>query len=95
MSLGAVGIGPTIGNPAPGPGLRVRLDHAKAKTLAAADFVCSCGRPPEDAVGYDAVEALVIRAERHMRDDCPVPEVRAAAAQRSARRVQHQKRKRK
>ena len=92
---GAVGCGPTIGSPSPGFGLRIRLDHAKAKSLAAADFACPCGRPSEDALGYDAVEALVIRAERHMRDDCPLPEVRAAAALRSERRQQQAKRKRK
>ncbi|GGX02160.1 hypothetical protein [Streptomyces chryseus] len=92
---GAVGIGPTIGNPRPGFGLRVRLDHAKAKDLAAADFECSCGLPAEDAIGYDAVAALVIRAGRHMRDDCPDQDVRRAAALRYARLEQQQKRKRK
>ncbi|MFJ7067528.1 hypothetical protein [Streptomyces sp. NPDC101115] len=92
---GSGGIGPTIGGPRPGPGLRIRLDHAKAKSLAAADFVCVCGLPAEDAVGYDAVQSLAIRAERHMRDDCPVPEVRAAAALRSERRARQNQRKRK
>lgn len=91
----AVGVGPTVANPRPGFGLRVRLDHAKAKSLAAADFNCACGQLAEDAIGFDAVEALVIRAERHMRDDCPIPEVRAAAALRSARRKQQATRKRK
>lgn len=83
------GVGPTICGPNPGYGLRVRLDHAKAKGLASADFACPCRRPAEDAVGYEAVEALVIRAERHMRDECPDPQVRKAAALRSARRKQH------
>jgi hypothetical protein len=92
---GAVGAGPTIALPHPGYGLRIRLDHAKAKTLAAADFACSCGAPSEDAFGYEDVESLVIRAERHMRDDCPNPDVRAAAALRNDRRQEQQKRKRK
>lgn len=82
------GLGPTIGNPRPGYGLRVRLDHAKAKTLAAADFNCAGGDFAEEAVGYEAVKELVIRAERHMRDECTNEDVRAAAAQRSARRTQ-------
>ncbi|MEU3447209.1 hypothetical protein AB0H29_08260 [Streptomyces thermolilacinus] len=92
---GAVGAGPTIGLPQPGFGLRVRLDHAKARDLAAADFACSCGAPSEDALGYDAVLALMVRAERHMRDDCPNPQVRQAAALRNARRIQHSKSRRK
>lgn len=73
------GIGPTIGNPHPGYGLRVRLDGAKGKALAAADCNCPCGHA-DDAVGYVEVEALVIRYGRHQRDDCPIPEVREAAA---------------
>lgn len=77
------GIGPTIGNPHPGYGLRVRLDHAKAKSLAAADFTCPCGRA-EDAVGYAETEQLVIRALRHRRDDCPIPEVREQGARQYA-----------
>ncbi|SDL33734.1 hypothetical protein SAMN05421806_12843 [Streptomyces indicus] len=89
------GIGPSICGPHPGYGLRVRLDHAKAKSLASADFACSCGLPPEDAVGYDAVASLVIRAERHMRDDCPNPHVRKRAALRSARRIQRDSKRRK
>ena len=75
----AASLGPTIGNPNPGYGLRVRLDNAKAKSLAAGDFTCPCGRA-EDAVGYPEVEALVIRYGRHRRDECPIPETRAAAA---------------
>ncbi|MEU0675437.1 hypothetical protein ABZ330_21600 [Streptomyces sp. NPDC006172] len=75
----STGIGPTVGNPHPGYGLRVRLDNAKAKSLAAGDFSCPCGHA-EDAVGYAEVEALVIRYGRHRRDECPIPEVRAAAA---------------
>lgn len=77
------GIGPTLGNPHPGYGLRVRLDHAKAKSLAAADFTCPCGQA-EDAVGYAATEQLVIRAQRHRRDACPIPEVREQAARQYA-----------
>ena len=49
------GAGPTIGLPHPGYGLRVRLDHAKAKDLAAADFACSCGRPPVAPLPREAV----------------------------------------
>ncbi|AZM53309.1 hypothetical protein DMA15_12520 [Streptomyces sp. WAC 01529] len=89
------GIGPTICNPNPGFGLRVRLDHAKAKSLASADWSCPCLRPAEHAVGYDEVEQLVIRAERHMRDECPNEHVRAAAAMRSERRKQHARKRRK
>lgn len=73
------GIGPTIGNPQPGYGLRVRFPPGKAKTLAAADFTCPCGHA-EDAVGYAEVEALAVRYSRHRRDDCPIPEIRAAGA---------------
>ncbi|MYR60044.1 hypothetical protein GTY54_28705 [Streptomyces sp. SID625] len=77
------GLGPTIGTPRAGFGLRVRLDNAKAKSLAAADFSCPCGHA-EDAVGYAETEALVIRFGRHRRDECPLPEVRADAARRYA-----------
>jgi hypothetical protein len=86
------GLGPTIGNPHPGYGLRVRLDHPKAKTLAAGDFMCPCGHA-EDAVGYAEVEALVIRYGRHRRDDCPIPEIREAAARQYAA-LQHSMSKR-
>ncbi|MEV0525998.1 hypothetical protein AB0I66_21415 [Streptomyces sp. NPDC050439] len=73
------GLGPTIGNPHPGFGIRVRLDNPwGARALAAADFTCPCGHA-EDAVGYAATEHLVIRAQRHRRDDCPIPEVRDLA----------------
>lgn len=77
------GIGPTIGNPRPGYGIRVRLDNAKAKSLASADFTCPCGLA-EDAVGYAETEFLVVRAQRHRRDDCPIPEVRKQAARQYA-----------
>ncbi|BDH04867.1 hypothetical protein [Streptomyces seoulensis] len=86
------GLGPTIGNPHPGYGLRVRLD-SKAKDLAAADFWCPCGHA-EDAVGHAEVEALVIRYGRHRRDACPNPEIRAAAARQYAA-LQHSMSKRK
>ena len=76
-------LGPTIGNPRPGYGLRVRLDNGKAKSLASGDFTCPCGHA-EDAVGYAKVAALVIRYGRHRRDDCPIPEIRAAAARQYA-----------
>lgn len=71
------GIAPTIGGDRPGYCLRVRLDHPKA--LATADFTCACGDMAEDATGEREVQQLVIRAERHMRDTCPNPNVRAAA----------------
>ncbi|MGO4630538.1 hypothetical protein AB4225_06275 [Streptomyces sp. 2RAF24] len=90
---GAVGIGPTIGGPRPGCGLRVRMDHNKA--LPTGDFNCACGEFAEDAVGRDEVAAMAIRAERHMRDECPVPAVRAAAALRSDRRARQIKKARK
>jgi hypothetical protein len=70
------GIGPTIGSPRPGFGLRVRFD-SKARDLASADFACPCGHA-EDATGHANVEALVVRYGRHRRDDCPIPEIRAA-----------------
>ncbi|MFI9600364.1 hypothetical protein ACIHCX_10865 [Streptomyces sp. NPDC052043] len=73
------GIGPTIGNPRPGCGLRVRLDSNKAKSLASGDYMCPCGHA-EDATGHAEVEALAIRYGRHRRDDCPIPEIRAAGA---------------
>lgn len=76
---GITGIAPTIGGRNPGYGLRVRLDNHKAKSLASGDFMCACGRA-EDAVGYPEVEALAIRYGRHRRDECPIPEIRAAAA---------------
>ncbi|MET9142404.1 hypothetical protein [Streptomyces sp. NPDC004042] len=77
------GLGPTVGNPHPGFGLRVRLDNAKTKSLAAGDFNCPCGHA-EDAVGYAETEALAVRYARHRRDDCPIPEVRAEAARQYA-----------
>ncbi|MGW2742339.1 hypothetical protein [Streptomyces sp. NPDC001450] len=86
------GIGPTIGNPHPGYGLRVRLDSSKAKSLAAGDFTCPCGHA-EDAVGYAAVEELAIRYSRHRRDECPIPEIRAAGAREYAA-LHHSKNKR-
>lgn len=87
------GIGPTIGNPHPGYGLRVRLDSNKAKSLASGDFNCPCGHA-EDAVGYAEVESLAIRYGRHRRDDCPIPEIREAAARQYAALQQSMKKKR-
>ncbi|SFK74775.1 hypothetical protein [Streptomyces pini] len=77
-------ITPTICDPDHGFGIRVRLDSPK--TLPVADADCRCGQFAESAEGEVAVQSLVIRAERHMRDDCPLPEVRAAAALRDWRR---------
>lgn len=85
------GVGPTIGNPAPGPGIRVRFDGPTS--LAGADWSCICGAPSEDAIGFQAVEQLVIRAERHRRDDCPNKDVRTAAAMRDLRRRNQRRRK--
>ena len=79
------GFGPSIGNPTPGPGLRVRFD-GKNTSLVTADWACACGAPSEDAIGPDAVHQLVLRAERHRRDTCPDKHVRAAAALRDHRR---------
>lgn len=87
------GIAPTIGGDRPGYGLRVRLDHPKA--LATADFNCACGAMAEDATGEREVQQLVIRAERHMRDHCTDPNVRAAAALRDWRRHHPAKTRRK
>ncbi|MGW7248848.1 hypothetical protein [Streptomyces decoyicus] len=85
------GVGPTIGNPRPGYGLRVRLDHAKA--LASGDFNCRCGELAEDATGHEEVRQMAIRAERHMRDECPLEDVRSAAAARDRRRKNPPKRR--
>lgn len=76
-------LAPTIGGPRPGFGLRVRLD--KPKATASADFNCPCGHADGPVNGAHEAESLVIRAGRHMRDDCPLTEVRAAAALRYAR----------
>lgn len=84
------GVGPTIGNPRPGPGLRVRFDGPTS--LVGADWACVCGAPSEDAIGYEAAQQLVIRAERHRRDECPDKDVRTAAALRDLRR-RNQRRK--
>jgi hypothetical protein len=73
------GLGPTIGNPRPGYGLRVRMDNQRAQDLASADFTCPCGHA-EGATGYGRVHALVVRYARHRRDDCPIPEIRKAGA---------------
>lgn len=73
------GLGPTVGSPRPGFGLRVRLDNAKARDCASADSSCPCGYA-EDAVGHDQVQGLVVRYGRHRRDECPLPQIRAAGA---------------
>ncbi|WP_405911334.1 hypothetical protein OG529_04210 [Streptomyces longwoodensis] len=87
------GLAPTIGNPHPGYGLRVRFD-SKAKDLASGDFTCPCGHA-EDAIGHADVEALVIRYGRHRRDECPIPEVREAGARQYARLQQSLSKRRK
>ncbi|MFI5809285.1 hypothetical protein [Streptomyces sp. NPDC051561] len=79
------GFGPTIGNPNPGPGLRVRFDSKNTSTVSA-DWACACGAPSEDAIGPEAVEQLVRRAERHRRDTCTNEDVRTAAAMRDIQR---------
>jgi hypothetical protein len=83
---GRPGLGPTIGGSTPGPGLRVRLDRPNG--LPTGDFDCACGEFAESAVGAAEVQAMTVRAERHMRDTCSNTEVRAAAALRSYRRTQ-------
>ncbi|MGW5928038.1 hypothetical protein ACWF2L_17580 [Streptomyces anulatus] len=85
------GFGPTIGHPRPGPGLRVRFDGSKS--MVAADWACACGAPSEDAIGPEAVQQLVLRAERHRRDTCPDADVRQAAALREHRRKNPSKRR--
>ncbi|WP_406459760.1 hypothetical protein OH768_33820 [Streptomyces sp. NBC_01622] len=76
------GIGPTIGNPHPGYGLRVRKDGNRG--LAVADADCPCGRFSKAAQGDVEVESLVIGYGRHRRDECPIPAIRAAAARQYA-----------
>ncbi|MEU5036601.1 hypothetical protein AB0G48_20980 [Streptomyces rubiginosohelvolus] len=85
------GLGPTIGHPAPGPGLRVRFDGSTS--MVSADWACACGAPSEDAIGHEAVQQLVLRAERHRRDTCPDEDVRQAAAMRDLRRKNPSKRR--
>ncbi|MYT57686.1 hypothetical protein GTW29_13345 [Streptomyces sp. SID7834] len=75
---------PTIGNPRPGFGLRVRHDGPHA--LPIADFNCRCG-VAEGATGADEVVALVARFEQHTQNECDSAEVREAAALRSAART--------
>lgn len=74
---------PTIGDPRPGFGLRIRRDSNRS--TPSADFNCPCGHADGPVNGAHEAESLVIRAGRHMRDDCPLTEVRAAAALRYAR----------
>ncbi|MFJ3587497.1 hypothetical protein ACIQUY_29425 [Streptomyces sp. NPDC090231] len=75
---------PTIGDPQPGFGLRIRLDGTRG--LPIADFNCRCGRA-EGATGEADVIALVGRFETHTQHECPIAEVREAAALRSAART--------
>lgn len=83
--------GPTICGPHPGYGIRIRHDHPNA--LASADADCRCGRFAASATGEIETQNLVIRAERHMRDDCTLPDVRRAAALRDWRRRHPTRRK--
>lgn len=76
------GIAPTIGDPHPGFGLRVRKNGTR--TLAVADADCRCGQFNRAAQGDVEVESLVIAYGRHRRDECPIPEIRAAAARQYA-----------
>lgn len=73
------GLGPTIGNPRPGYGLRVRVTDPWSGGIVAGDYSCRCGLA-EDATGLADVSALAVRYARHQRDDCPIPEIREAAA---------------
>jgi len=87
-----VQIAPTIGDPRPGYGLRVRKDGNKA--LAVADADCPCGQFSRAAKGDVEVESLVIGYGRHRRDQCSIPEIRAAAARQYAALQQtHSKRR--
>lgn len=83
---------PTIGNPRPGYGLRVRKDGNKALALADAD--CPCEQFSKAAQGDTEVESLVIGYGRHRRDECPLDDVRAAAARQYAA-LQHSMKRRK
>lgn len=79
-------IAPTVGDPRPGFGLRVRKDGNRA--LAVADADCPCGQFSRAAQGDLEVEALVISYGRHRRDECQIPAIRAAAARQYAQ-LQH------
>ncbi|MFD3517748.1 hypothetical protein [Streptomyces sp. NPDC058657] len=86
------GVGPTIGHPNPGPGLRVRFD-GRHTSMVSADWSCACGAPSEDAIGPEAVQQLVLRAERHRRDTCTNEDVRQAAGLRDIQRRKQQTRR--
>lgn len=75
---------PTICGPDAPCGLRVRKDSSAA--TAVADYRCPCGEA-DRALGDNEVRALVDRWEHHQMHDCPIPEVRAAAEGRAARRT--------
>ncbi|EPH40885.1 hypothetical protein ABT390_36755 [Streptomyces aurantiacus] len=75
-------IGPTICDPHPGYGLRVRKDSNRA--IPTADGDCPCGQFSKSAQGDVEVESLVIAYGRHRRDECPIPAIRAAAARQYA-----------
>lgn len=77
-------IGPGIGGADPGFGLRVRKDSSAA--TATADYRCPCGEA-DRALGDTEVRSMVARWEHHQLNDCPIPEVRAAARSRAARRA--------
>lgn len=89
--MSAVTITPTIGDPRPGYGIRVRKDANRS--LAVADADCPCGQFSRAAKGDVEVEALVIGYGRHRRDECPIPAIRAAAARQYAA-LQHSMNKR-
>ena len=81
--MSAPTITPTVGGSRPGYGLRVRKDGNRA--LAVADADCACGQFSKAATGDVEVEALVTGYGRHRRDECPIPEIRAAAARQYVR----------
>lgn len=87
------GLAPTIGGDRPGYGLRIRKDGKR--TPGSADFNCRCGHAEGPVIGDFEAETLAVRSERHMRDDCPLPDIRAAAALRDERRKRSNTKRRK
>ncbi|MEV5911099.1 hypothetical protein AB0M00_19625 [Streptomyces chartreusis] len=86
-------ITPTVGDPRPGYGLRVRKDGIR--TLAVADADCPCGQFSRAASGDVEVESLVISYGRHRRDECPIEAVRVAAERQYAQLQQSLSKRRK
>lgn len=87
------GLAPSIGGRRPAFGLRIRKDDKRVP--GSADFNCRCGHAEGPVIGDFEAETLAVRAERHMRDDCPLPDIRAAAELRDWRRHHPTKKRRK